>query len=123
MSYKPKKPQTSSVDTPDPETIERIQRGFEAALPQLNEVIHFRLHGLPEQVREDLSDEARAIAWGNYRKICLNGRDPEPLLNRIANYAALHAYRGGHLAGRERINDAMSRTARVKRGVVVQSLS
>ena len=105
-----------------PETIAEAQRDFAAALPKMRAVMRFRLRGVRGERKDELIAEATALAWANYLQVLRDGRDPEPLISKMAHFAAMHAYRGGHLAGQERINDAMSRTAKDKRGVRVQAL-
>ncbi len=99
----------SPVDLTDPETLSRVQQQFTAALPKINRVLRFRLRGLPEEVKDDLVAEATALSWQGYLSLVRRGKDPEPLINKIAQFAARHAYRGGRLAGKEPVRDVMSR--------------
>lgn len=112
----------SPVDRADPETIARIQRGFEEALPKIRTVLRFRLRHLRGEAKEEAMAEATAIAWQGYLSLCRRGRDPESLVGKIAEYASRTVRSGRRLAGDPSVRDVMSIRARHRHGHQVGSL-
>src|SRR4051812_35004775 len=96
----------------DTETIHRIQEAFLRQLPKMQRVLRFRLRGIPEERREEALAEGTAICWREYRKLCLAGRDPDPLISKIAEFASRGVRSEKLLTGQPSVNDVMSPTAR-----------
>ena len=51
-------------------------------------VMRFRLRHLSGERHETAMNDAVSVAWENYRSLCMRGKDPEPFINKIAEYAS-----------------------------------
>jgi len=107
---------------PSPATMRRWQADFEAALPRMRRVIHFRLRHLAEEQRDEETSESLALAWRAYLSLRLRGKDPEPLIGKIAEYAARQVNSGRRLVGIQPAADIMSRTCQNRHGYCVESI-
>lgn len=105
----------------DPARLRDIQDRFEQELPQFKKVLRSRLRRLGEEAREEAVAESLAICWRDYLNLHLKGRNPGPLVNKIAEFAAKSVLCGARLIGEHTVKDVMSPTCRHRHGHTVQS--
>jgi hypothetical protein len=104
-------------------SIEVIKARFEKHYPRIHRIAtlqHRRLHG---DQHDDAVADTIALAWKAYRRMALQGRDPDPLLGPIVRYSAGHVRAGKLIGGYPHVNDVMSRFARGRNGYAVTSLA
>jgi hypothetical protein len=89
-------------------TIRQMQEAFTRVKGRIEGHMHNRFHYLHGDARDEAVAEGLAFAWDNYRKLWLEGRDPDQLLGGIAAFSALRVLRGDRLTGRDPVEDAMS---------------
>ena len=77
---------------------------------------------LRRERKEEAVAETVAIAWSEYRKLALAGRDVVRLLGKIVEFAAMRVRCGRGLTNPEPIRDIMSARARFRHGYRINSL-
>jgi hypothetical protein len=113
--------QSPTAASPAPD-IEAIKARFAEQYPRIHRIAtlqHRRLHG---DKRDDAVADTIALAWKAYRKLAMEGRDPDRLLGSIVRYSAGHVRAGQLLGGKPRVNDVLSRLSRGRHGYFVTSL-
>jgi DNA-directed RNA polymerase specialized sigma24 family protein len=104
-----------------PATLADTQQRFAEALPEVQRLATLQHRRLSGAQQEDAVAETVALAWKNYQRLALSGRDPQPLLPSIVRYAAGHV-RAGKLLGRNEPRDVLSRLSREQGGYSVGHL-
>ncbi len=99
-----------------------IQQSFADAYPRIEGLAsaqHCRLRG---ERKEEAVAETVAIAWSEYRKLALAGRDVVKLLGRIIEFAAMRVRCGRGLTNPEPIRDVMSSRTRFRHRYSIASM-
>jgi hypothetical protein len=99
-----------------------IQQEFLRLLPCVERHAAIVFRGLPASEREELIAESRASAYVSYVRLRQRRKDPHRFPSAMATRAAQHAKNGRLVGGHVNSRDVLSRTARCKRGFMVQSL-
>jgi hypothetical protein len=100
-----------------------LHAGFLSILPTVERHAWFAFrhwHGAHD--REDAVAETVAVAWAWYVRLMRRGKDPTAFPSALASYASRHVKSGRRLCGTESTRDALSPTARQRRGFSVQPL-
>src|SRR5688572_4344258 len=106
---------TRAAETrPDPETLQRLHTGFEAAMPRIIRHAQVAFRNYKEEKREDATEEALAICWKWYRELSLAGREPDSFISSLATFACKQVRDGRTLCGQQKIKDVMSPRAQKK---------
>ena len=72
--------------------------------------------------KEDAVAECVAISWKNYRTLFMQGRDPAPLVGKIAEFSTRKVRSGQGLNNINPLKDAMSERERHRQGYDIESL-
>ena len=99
-----------------------VRQEFAEAFPRIEGLAsaqHFRLRG---ERKEEAVAETVAIAWSEYSKLALAGRDVVRLLGKIVEFAAMRVRCGRGLTNPEPMRDVMSARARFRHGYRVASI-
>ncbi|HYT95533.1 MAG TPA: hypothetical protein VEL76_42835 [Gemmataceae bacterium] len=94
-----------------PPDITAIQEGYLKALPKMKKVARFRLRHLDAERKDDAVQEVLAICWEQYRRLFERGRDVQPLVQKIAEFATRRVRCGREWVG-TRCRDVLSPVAR-----------
>jgi hypothetical protein len=106
-----------------PTPVDQLHRGFLALLPQVEARARFAFrHYYCPHDRADAVAEVLALAWKWYRRLAERGKDPAAFPRALAAFASRHARAGRRLCGQEDTRDALSPTARRRRGFAVGPL-
>jgi hypothetical protein len=100
-----------------------LHAGFLALLPRLEAHARFafRHYRCPHD-RADALAEALALCWAWYRRLSQRGKDAAAFPTALAAFASRQVKAGRHLRGQENTRDALSPTARRRRGFAVERL-
>jgi hypothetical protein len=98
----------NAARSPAPD-IEAIKARFEQHYPRIHRIATLQHRGLHGDQHEDAVADTIAWAWWAYRKMALDGRDPERLIGSMVRFSAKRVRAGQLLAGKPRANDVMSR--------------
>src|SRR4051812_9082666 len=99
-----------------------MHEDFEQALPTIKRVAKFRLRHLEGERLDDAIQETLALCWDAYRRLCLQGRDPTPLVGKIAEFSTRRVRCGRGLVNGEPVRDAMSAQSRHRHGYEMESI-
>ncbi|MBI3860965.1 MAG: hypothetical protein HY290_03635 [Planctomycetia bacterium] len=91
-------------------------------LPVVNELSRFRFRKLPRFEQEEATAEATAGALVSFLRLIKRGRRPHEFASRLARFAILRVLAGRLASTPDRSRDVLSRLARQRRAISVQSL-
>jgi hypothetical protein len=92
-------------------------------LPAVLRAARNAFRGLPAHVREELEQDASAVAWKEFVRLVSIGYDPLNCVGTIAQRAVLAERRQEHFCGKDHRNDALSYKARQVHGFKVQAIA
>jgi hypothetical protein len=106
------------------ESVPNIHAGFLAILAPIERHARFAFRYLRRSHdREDAVAETVAVAWAWYVRLAGQGKDAAAFPTALASFASRHVRSGRRLCGAENTRDALSPTARLRRGFGVEQLS
>jgi len=100
-----------------------LQASFLKVLPRIEQQARFAMrHYRCATDREDAVQEAVAVAWAWFVRLVQRGKNPTDFVSTLACFAALQVRCGRRLCGTEASQDALSPTARYRKGFSVELL-
>lgn len=95
---------------------------FLAMLPNIRRHVELRLRNLKPEAREDAAAEVIALAFANYARLVVTGKENRAFASPLASYA-LAAFRGGRRVGiHANVCDVTSPYSRQRTGAIVEQL-
>ena len=91
-------------------------------LPAVESVAQSRFRRLPAHEREEATAEAVASAMVFYVRLVRRGKSPTAFAGRLAVVSVLRVLAGRLASASDNCNDVLSRYARLRRGIKVESL-
>lgn len=92
-------------------------------LPAVQRSARKRFRHLPAHVREELEQDATAMAWGHFIKLIGKGLEPLNCVGTIVLRCIQSERRQEHFCGQETRNDALAYKARQIHGFALQTLA
>lgn len=113
-------PQPDVSRAPD---LPRLHEGFLSIHPAVERHARFAFrHVRSHHDREDAVAETVAVAWAWYVRLARQGKDASAFPTALASFASRHVRSGRRLCGAQSTRDALSPTARLRRGFGVEQL-
>src|SRR5271154_5745246 len=106
----------AAATTPTSPDIEEIKARFAGHYPRIHRLAAFEHRRLRGDRHDDAVADTIALAWKSYRKMALQGREPDRLIGSIVGFSARHVRASKLLGGYTHVNDVMARSAREQNG-------
>jgi DNA-directed RNA polymerase specialized sigma24 family protein len=101
-----------------------LQASFLKVLPRIEQQGRFAFRNYRCAAdREDAVQETVAVAWAWFVRLAQRGKNPTDFVSTLAYFAAIQVRCGRRLCGTEASQDALSPTARYRRGFGVERLN
>jgi DNA-directed RNA polymerase specialized sigma24 family protein len=102
---------------------DHVQASFLGVLPRVEQQARFAFRNYHCAVdREDAVQETVAVAWAWFVRLAQRGKNPTAFVSTLACFAAIQVRCGRRLCGTEATQDALSPTARYRKGFNVERL-
>jgi DNA-directed RNA polymerase specialized sigma24 family protein len=100
-----------------------LQTSFLKVLPRIEQQARFAFRNYHCAAdREDAVQETVAVAWAWFVRLAQRGKNPTNFMSTLACFAAIQVRCGRRLCGHEATQDALSPTARYRKGFCVERL-